>query len=152
MPIREKKSSLHRSKDVRKYLKGKEGKTEEIKRALGHRARLRKKYFKLLAKEGDELPEREAMNHEDKEIDVKKPLTYQQRMEINRERKKRRREEHLRRTKEKIAKVEKDERERKRKHKMFTKAKTRRGQPLMAPRINNLLDKIKKEVEADNKS
>ena len=51
-----KKTSLHRVKDRRKYYKGREGKTEEIKRALGHRARLRKQYFKILRNEGEDIP------------------------------------------------------------------------------------------------
>ncbi|CAN3356441.1 rRNA-processing protein Fyv7p [Diutina catenulata] len=35
---------------------GREAKTEEIKRALTHRARIRKNYFKLLEKEGYSVP------------------------------------------------------------------------------------------------
>ena len=158
-----KKSSLHRVKDRRRYYKGREGKTDEIKRALGHRARLRREYFKVLRKEGEHVPNKSIANgtskqykrsknldFDDKKLVIKKPFSYQERMNIARKRKEDKRKLRLQKTKEKIQSIHKKETERARKHKMITKGRTKRGQPLMAPRINMLLEKIKKEVGTSN--
>ncbi|KAF6015466.1 hypothetical protein HII12_001010 [Brettanomyces bruxellensis] len=152
-----KKTSLHRVKDRRKYYKGREGKTEEIKRALGHRARLRKQYFKILRNEGEDIPNKSVnkdipeLSEKSEDIDAqevatKKPLSYQERMNITRRRKEIKRVARFQKTKQKMQSINKKEDERAQKRKMIMKGRTKRGQPLMAPRITILLEKIKKEM------
>ena len=52
-----------------KRLVGKEAKMHEIKKALTHRARIRKNYFKLLEKEGYQAPEKPKSKHDADEAD-----------------------------------------------------------------------------------
>lgn len=142
-------------KDKKRYLKGKEGKVKEIKKSLTERARLRKSYFKLLEKEGLEVPDKKDYNEKEIESDdnfgteeetkreKRKPLNFQERMLLKKERKQKERQERLQRTKEKVDIMKKKEAERARKAQLIKNAKTNRGQPLMGPRINNLLEKIK---------
>ncbi|ODV87337.1 hypothetical protein CANARDRAFT_26742 [[Candida] arabinofermentans NRRL YB-2248] len=146
---------------------GREGKTDEIKKALTHRASLRKGYFKLLEKEGNPIEKKPIENPNmipiRKDIgqtdDVstteksttykkpeRKPLTFQERMQIKKERKERIRLEAIEKTKAKIQEMKSNSIRRERQTRTLKDAKTRSGQPLMGPRINNLLDKIKLEV------
>lgn len=156
-----------RSKDSRRYIKGKQGKTDDIKRALIHRARLRKNYFKLLENEGEDVPakptyerdggrsytkeysteerkEKEEKNDGSLDEPPRKPLTFQERMEIKKERKQRQRQEKLEKTRLNLKTMKEKEHQRKKNTESLKDSRTRKGQPLMGPRINNLLDKIKK--------
>lgn len=194
-------------KDTRKYLKGKEGKTEEIRRALTHRANLRKNYFKLLKKEGlddrmdkdkvfddesqslddhsgadfdstktddpshrsrtsddeeDEIVgETSATNYDHKvepnnrelteiekikqKVSNHEPLTFQERILLKKDRRMKDKERKLQKTREKLDYLKQQNNQRKLQTNRVKQAKTRKGQILMAPRIESLLEKIKQE-------
>ncbi|KAH3660869.1 hypothetical protein OGATHE_005201 [Ogataea polymorpha] len=104
---------------------------------MSKKANLRRSYFKLVNQEKTQSEEPKSS----------KPLTYQDRIKIKRERKERSRLQKIERTRQKLQQMKEKERQRQQKTKELKNAKTRTGQPLMAPRINDLLDKIKKEVE-----
>lgn len=80
------------------------------------------------------------------EVTTKKPLSYQERMNITRRRKEIKRMARFQKTKQKMQSINKKEEERAQKRKMIMKGRTKRGQPLMGPRIIILLEKIKKEM------
>lgn len=186
----------------RKHLDSRELKSFEIKRALTHRARLRKSYFKLLEKEGepesrdqpDDTEQRndiqksitkanpsglsmEALSDSDQQSDIddpcspphkrqslppqdklhkprpakqnsipqdRKQLSFAERAKIAKERKDQNRQAKLQEVQDRRRLVELKRRERDLKKTRVTKS-TKSGQPLMGPRINNLLDKIKKD-------
>lgn len=166
-------------KDLREF------KSQEIRRSLTHRARLRKGYFKLLEKEGlapkptESKSENDAINKEESSGDEKsthgdeddeneqhesrsakksgalvaqedlvktaptrKQLNFAERAKIAKERKQQQKQERLARVQEKRQLLERKEQERIRKSQALQK-KTRRGQPVMGPKINDLLDKIR---------
>lgn len=164
-----------------KRLVGKEAKTHEIKKALTHRARIRKNYFKLLEKEGYQPPEKPKSRHEADEAkdeakeeadkanedasdsqedaatdkrqseslkpkEAPKPMTYNDRRELIKQRKNEKRLRQLERVREQKQALESQEKLRQR-HRARIDKRTRKGQPMMGPRINNLLDKIKKETK-----
>ncbi|GMG56544.1 unnamed protein product [Ambrosiozyma monospora] len=153
-------------KNINKYFKGKQGKTDEIKKSLAHRARLRKTYFKMLEKEGidtskpvpaletgddnrekDKDDEEQAdrpktYNRFERSTEQRKPLTFQDRVKINQERKQRLRQEKIERTKQTLSEIKTKRSQRAERSKRIKEAKTSKGQPLMGPRINDLLDKI----------
>lgn len=165
----------------KRFTNRKETKTADIKRALTHRARLRKNYFKLLKSEG--LEEHEKLNLEadkpsndedesgdshddsasDEEVGDKehteklisknkkhsisskqKPLNFAERAAIAKQRKEEQRKAKLAQVQEKLQHIEKQQKIRELK-KQQLKQKTKYGQPVMGPRINNLLDKIKRD-------
>lgn len=195
----------------RKHLDSRELKSFEIKRALTHRARLRKSYFKLLEKEGvpeprdqtDETvqqkqfhetsskqsnsedafgretsgPSNDAPSDSDEQSDIegssskpqkrhslppqdklhkprprkqtsipqeRKQLSFAERAKIAKERKDQNRQAKLQEVQDRRRLVELKSRERELKKSKLTKS-TKNGQPLMGPRINNLLDKIRKD-------
>lgn len=166
-------------KDTRKYLNGKQGKTDEIRKALTHRARLRKNYFKLLEREGLDVPSKEGSdiveehyrkeraaddNDNDSEneteenegpkseIDIikekvkeHKPLTFQERMALKKSRKELDKQRKMESTKKKIQKMKEENYQRQRQTERIRNTKTRKGQPLMGPRINSLLEKIQQD-------
>ncbi|GEQ69057.1 hypothetical protein JCM33374_g2728 [Metschnikowia sp. JCM 33374] len=189
-------------KDLRDY------KSQEIKRSLVHRARLRKNYFKLLEKEGlpaghehtgtdegaTDKPEADAASSDEESgsgsgpdeqypneergepqlseadsgsgsgsarkrhgaplppqkdipktrevVPKRKPLNFAERAKLAKERKEQKREEELRRVQERRRRLEQSQREREQK-KLSLSKRTRRGQPVMGPKINDLLDKIR---------
>lgn len=162
------------SKDKRKYIQGKQGKTDEIRRALTHRARLRKNYFKLLEKEGMDVPERETNNNveeleedesendeEQKDEDNDKPmseieliknkvqnrqaLTFQERILLKKERKEKDKQRKMQKTREKLDTMKQRDTRRQRQRERIESTKTRKGQPLLGPRINSLLEKIRQD-------
>lgn len=156
-----------KGKDLRTY------KLDEIKKSLTHRARLRKNYFKLLKNEdpkryeeelkkeqqasddqGDEANEN--TNNRDKSAYKKKNsrveehsdhkrLSFAEKAKIIKERKEEKRKRAIEEIAEKKRMIEKANRDRERKKERISK-RTKSGQPLMGPRINNLLDKIKNEM------
>ncbi|QRG36428.1 hypothetical protein FDK38_000766 [Candidozyma auris] len=174
-------------KDLREY------KNQEIKRSLVHRARLRKSYFKLLEKEGEEgeANSRDAKGHKEvassdespnsdsessasegensesededeisqsssvkqraplppqrppkKEVAKKRPMDFLERVKLAKERKEQQKEEKLRRIQEKRRMIEQKQKEREKRKESLSK-KTRTGQPVMGPKISNLLEKIR---------
>ncbi|KAK6200030.1 Fyv7/TAP26 [Scheffersomyces amazonensis] len=137
-----------------RYVDRREAKSAEIKKSLTHRARLRKSYFKLLAKEGGEEEvtgrDRSEDNEETKRIkgEEKEPkrFSYAERAQIVKERKEHKRKEELERVREKRRYIEKRAKDRELKKERVTQT-TRKGQPLMGPRITNLLDKIRKDMQ-----
>ncbi|KAI5956434.1 FYV7 [Candida jiufengensis] len=177
-------SSKYNTKNRKKFVDRKEAKTQDIQRALTHRARLRKNYFKLLKKEGiDEHPRDEGkLDHEEEDSEVehsqddseaeqeeeeeeaktsshKKPtkssstytksnppprLTYAERAAIAKERRSRQRHDKKQEIQEKIEMIARQQKIRELR-KQQLKLKTKTGQPSMGPRINNLLDKIRRD-------
>lgn len=150
------------SKNKKRFVDRRETKSADIKRALTHRARLRKNYFKLLKHEGLEEPSREKPEvsdgessdeeepedselHETHEPKSKKPkpTSFAERAAIAKQRRAEKRHERLQKIQEKLTMVERQEKIRELKRKELSQ-KTKRGQPVMGPRINNLLEKIKK--------
>lgn len=117
----------------------KESKSREISRLLTHRAQLRKKYFKMMEKENGEEYHEEPKNSDKKE---KPKLNFAERSKIAKERKERQRQAKLQGIKEQRESVEKKRKERDNKKTVISQ-RTRKGQPLMGPRINTLLEKIK---------
>lgn len=113
---------------------------------MTHRARLRKNYFKLLEKEGISTERKEDENEDEEEKPVeKKPMNFAERAKIAKDRKESNRKEKIQAIKDKRAIIAQKSKEREfKKDKMAKKSRT--GQPLMGPRINNLLDKIKSEM------
>lgn len=118
---------------------------QEIKKALVHRARLRKQYLKDLKEQGEELPEKAPRkeNEEKHNRPYPKP-NYQERAEIAKKRKEVARKEREAKRQEYTKNAEKKRAEREKKKELLSQ-KTRTGQPLMGPRIANLLEKIKNE-------
>lgn len=116
-----------RYKDLRDF------KSQEIKRSLVHRARLRKNYFKLVDKHKPEIPTNEA---------PKPKPDYLQRSNLIKQRKEQKRQEILENIQIKKQRIEKVNRQRERLAKKLER-RTKSGQPLMGPRVTKLLDKIK---------
>lgn len=109
-----------------------------------HKARLRKNYFKELKKEGQAVPEKQSRADRDDTNQGKKQLTFQERAKIAKERKeatKKKRAEAL----DEKKRISKEREEARQRQKERISQKTRTGQPLMGPRIENLLEKIKKD-------
>lgn len=72
----------------------------------------------------------------------KKPMNFTERAKVAKERKEHQREEKLRRVQERIRNIEQKQKERERRKESLSR-RTKSGQPVMGPKINNLLDKIK---------
>jgi flagellar biosynthesis GTPase FlhF len=119
-----------------------EDKNREIKKALVHRARIRKNYFKLLEKEGIDNEKNTDINHDKPK---NKPLNFAERAQKVKQRKQEKRKSDLEQVQERRKQIVKKESERLKRKERIEK-RTTRGQPLMGPRINNLLDKIKKDL------
>lgn len=143
------------------YHDRKEHKSDEIKKSLTHRARLRKNYFKLLDKEGipveklngsrvpgddTEVGDTGYKEGDTRKEEQRKPMNFAERAKIAKERKEANRKEKLQSIKAKRATMDQKSRERVLKKERLSK-KSRTGQPLMGPRINNLLDKIKNDTQ-----
>lgn len=134
-----------------KYI-SREDKTRDIKKALVHRSRIRKNYFKLLDKEGidNEKPvineEVKDTSHPDRTKLQNKPTSFAERAQIVKKRKEDKRKEELAKIQDRRKQIERKENERS-KRKARVEKKTSRGQPLMGPRINTLLDKIKSDMK-----
>ncbi|CDK25795.1 unnamed protein product [Kuraishia capsulata CBS 1993] len=125
-----------------KKIYDRETKSSDIKRSLTHKSNLRKNYFKLLEREGEQLPERD----QEQASESKPTLTYQERAKLARERKERKRQDKIETTKRNLQDAKRKRIEREQKKEKLLKAKTKTGQPLMGPRISNLLEKIKKDL------
>lgn len=121
-------------KDLREF------KTQEIKRSLVHKSRLKKSYFKLLEQEGESVPEKQSRS------DDKKQLDFTERAKLAKERKERDRQQRLLQVQEKRGAIEKARKKRVELRNSLTK-KTKTGQPSMGPKISNLLDKIRKSSD-----
>lgn len=127
-----------------KYINHREYKLHEIKQSLTQKARLRKQYFKDLKEMGETIPEKPQRDYSSNK--PSKEQTYKERLQISKQRKAEQR---------KLREVEKEEREKltekKRKDREQRKEKfnqkTSKGQPLMGPRIEDLLEKIKKQQD-----
>jgi ATPase subunit of ABC transporter with duplicated ATPase domains len=74
-----------------------------------------------------------------------KPLNYVERAKIAKERKEQARKSKLEEVQERRRTIERKSKERELRKERLTKT-TKKGQPLMGPRINNLLDKIRKDL------
>jgi hypothetical protein len=129
-----------------KYI-SREDKTRDIKKALVHRARIRKNYFKLLDKEGIPIDKKgvDEVNGDEAKTKQNKPMNFSDRSKMVKQRKEENRKLELQKIQERKQEIAKKDNERIKKRERVEK-KTSRGQPLMGPRINNLLDKIRKDM------
>lgn len=169
------------SYEKRKPFKGKkfhkdlrEFKSQEIKRSLVHRARLRKNYFKLIEDEKEsEIPGQEKVQQDeqvesndensdggDDEVPKgrsrtalppqrapppppkRKPLNFTERAKLAKQRKEQQREEKLQKVQERRQMLEKRNKQREIQKERLSQ-RTKSGQPVMGPKISNLLDKIR---------
>ncbi|ANZ77454.1 BA75_04433T0 [Komagataella pastoris] len=146
-------------------------KSEDIKRSLVHRARLRKKYFKILQQDVEQAGTTSTTNNEvnvnDPDADkvqeerqehrdslhnnnLKHPdrLSYQERLKMAKERKEQRRIEKIKQTKIQLYQIKQKKLSRESRKELFSK-RTRTGQPMMGPRISNLLETIKNDRKVE---
>lgn len=72
----------------------------------------------------------------------RKPLNFQERAKLAKERKEQQREEKLQRVKDRRRAFEQKQKEREKKKESLSR-RTKSGQPVMGPKINNLLDRIR---------
>lgn len=132
----------------------KEYKVKEIQKNLTQKARLKKEYLKALKEEGYTVPEKnetgrskEDFKRAREELRGKGQRKFDEKKEIKKDRKKQQREDiEARRNQEleHIQEVKNKMEERERRKKKFSK-RTRTGQPLMGPKIDDLLSKIKED-------
>lgn len=158
-------------KDLREF------KSREIKKSLVQRARIRKNYFKLLEKEGEApAPEEEPQENESASEDSgsdtesksavkkraplppqtmsyrqppppkKKPMNFHEKARMAKERKTEQRQKKLSEIQARREALERETKKREQRKESLAK-RTKSGQPLMGPRINSLLDKIKENSE-----
>ncbi|ODV59541.1 uncharacterized protein ASCRUDRAFT_17543, partial [Ascoidea rubescens DSM 1968] len=118
-----------------------EAKRQQIQSSLTTKARLKKQYFKLLEKEGLKVPERKkdvfsnnkSLNSgKEKTKGTKNMQQEKQREKLEQQQQQQKEKQHQRKARA----------ETRRKNKKAVGKKTSRGQPLMAPRISCLLEKI----------
>lgn len=103
-----------------------------------HKARLRKHYYKELERSGEAVPEKQEKKQEEKS-------SFKDRVKLVKERKQQARQDKDESKKERERMIEKKQQDRLKKKERLS-SKTRTGQPLMGPRIENLLEKIKKDL------
>lgn len=128
----------------------KEYRIKEIQKNLTKKARLKKHYLKALKEEGYSVPDKpiqqkpritleEQKSQNKKKVEDQRKL-HKQRKHSDWETQKRHKEDEL--SKIQMSKNKQVEREKRSKK---LNQRTRRGQPLMGPKINDLLDKIKND-------
>ncbi|CAG58963.1 uncharacterized protein GVI51_F01309 [Nakaseomyces glabratus] len=131
----------------------KEYKVKAIQQNITRKARLKKEYLKALKEEGYAVPEKETSRREvnvkklkeDKRLEGKKKIDEKKELKKQRKREQREKlEERRRKEEEKVKIIRQKEQEREQKRRKMTK-RTRSGQPLMAPKIEDLLSKIKND-------
>ncbi|OWB59277.1 hypothetical protein B5S31_g65 [[Candida] boidinii] len=105
-------------------------------------ARARRSYSNTESESDLQLSQSERFSRDQQR--KKKPLTFQERIQKKKERKEAIRARKIENTKQKIDKSKKSQKQREYKKSMFQDSKTKHGQPIMGPRINNLLEQIKK--------
>lgn len=107
------------------------GEAEEVERVLS------------AVRRADPLPDQKTAGKLAKQEQRKKPVNLQERARLARERQEERRRQELEKVREKRALIEQSRRDREKKKSSLSQ-RTKRGQPVMGPRINDLLDKIRK--------
>ncbi|CDO92914.1 unnamed protein product [Kluyveromyces dobzhanskii CBS 2104] len=129
----------------------KEYRLKEIEKNLTKKARLKKGYLKALKDEGYAVPDKPKYEKYDKSTtDAKKALNKQKvrdQKEEHRQRKRTQKEKEQSFKEQEIRRIQvsKDKQvDREKRAKKLTQ-RTRRGQPVMGPKINDLLDKIKND-------
>ena len=140
------KQNQNRKKFTREY------KVKEIQRSITKKTRLRKEYLKALKDEGYAVPEKEPKTvakesvrkiKEARAIEGKKKLD--EKKEIKKQRKRMQKDELNKQRSEQLERirVSKEKLQRREDRKKKLTQRTRTGQPLMGPKIEDLLDKIK---------
>ncbi|QEU60542.1 Fyv7 [Kluyveromyces lactis] len=126
----------------------KEYRLKEIQRNLTKKARLKKEYLKVLKDEGYSIPEKpQYEKHDRSSVEAKKAFNKQKVRDQREEHKLRKRtqkekEQSFKEQEMKRIQLSKEKQvERDRRAKKLTQ-RTKRGQPVMGPKINDLLDKI----------
>jgi hypothetical protein len=66
-PFKQRQKKSYGSHDRRKYQSAYQTKSDDIKKSLVHRARLRKAYYKMLEREGEEVPSKNRLYSSDNE-------------------------------------------------------------------------------------
>lgn len=131
----------------------KEYKIQQIQKNISRKSRLRKEYLKVLKEEGYEVPEKTSTKPHitSRELKNQKTIEGRQKREdikqAKRDRKRTLKEKLESRKQEEIAKIEDSKKmmmERERKKRKLTQ-KTRAGQPVFAPKIEHLLNKIQSD-------
>lgn len=107
------------------------GEGGEVERVLG------------AVRRADPLPDQKTAGKLAKQEQRKRPVNLQERARLARERQEERRRQELEKVREKRALIEQSRRDREKKKRSLSQ-RTKRGQPVMGPRINALLDKIRK--------
>ncbi|SMN20060.1 similar to Saccharomyces cerevisiae YLR068W FYV7 Essential protein required for maturation of 18S rRNA [Maudiozyma saulgeensis] len=142
------KQQRNKEKFTREY------KVREIQKSITKKTRLRKAYLKALKDEGYSVPEAQSQSHvkmsvrdmkEQRLREGKKKLD--EKKEIKRQRRKNNVEqaaEHRQRQIDRLNESKEKFKQRERRSNKLTQ-RTRTGQPLMGPKIDDLLDKIKKD-------
>lgn len=145
-------ATFKQQQNRKKYTK--EYKVKEIQKSLTKKARLKKGYLKALKEEGYSIPDKKPKSSSSNEVEKlstdlrekgKKKLD--EKKEIKQERKRQQRallEERRKNELESIKKAKERLEERERRKKRLSK-RTRSGQPLMGPKIEDMLSKIKED-------
>lgn len=132
----------------------KDYKLKEIQKSLTHKARLKKGYLKALKEEGYSIPDKKPVGKSKEEIrKLKTELREKGRKKLDEKKydkkqaKKEQREASEDRRKRDIEDIKnvKNKMEQREKRKQRMTKRTRSGQPLMGPKIEDLLGKIKED-------
>ncbi|QLL31816.1 hypothetical protein HG536_0B06840 [Torulaspora globosa] len=136
----------------KKYTK--DYKLKEIQKSLTHKARLKKEYLKALKEEGYSVPDKKPVGKSKEEIrKLKKEVRDRNRKKLEEQKhskkqaKKEQREASEDRRKKELENIKhiKSKMDQREKRKQRLTKKTRTGQPLMGPKIEDLLGKIKED-------
>ncbi|KAL6942339.1 hypothetical protein ACO0QE_003512 [Hanseniaspora vineae] len=158
---KDKKFSATKHKKIQQSKKfTKEYKIAEIKKSLHKKARLKKNYFKALKDEGYSLPDERENQSSGRKSRVDPSLSYKERKDIQKRenieklkalkqqkkdtkyQQKLTKEERRQKELDRVNEIKKKNENRQLKRERLTQT-TRRGQPLMGPKIEDLLNKIK---------
>lgn len=134
----------------------KEYKIKEIQKSLTKKARLRKGYLKALKEEGYSIPDKRPTsipNKPSKNLNGEENRrNFEQKKEIIQQRKKSHRDALEERKKNDFSKLKeaKEKLQEREKRRVKLAKRTKSGQPLMGPRIEDLLSKIKEDETYTN--
>ncbi|CCK72646.1 Fyv7p KNAG_0L00230 [Huiozyma naganishii CBS 8797] len=142
------KQQRNRKKFTREY------KVREIQKNITKKTRLRKNYFKALKEEGYTVPEKPEHDADKTKANIQRmkqekvsqgKMKFDEKKEMKRQRQRSKREEEEARRQRQLDRLKESKAkhiERENRSKRLTQ-KTRSGQPLMGPKIGDLLEKIK---------
>lgn len=128
----------------------KEYKLKEIQKNLTKKARLKKQYLKALKEEGYTVPERSVTEAPRSSLQDQKAANkrkFDEKRQLEKQRKTHQKDKKEERRRKELEKIEDSKTRQVEKEKRWKKVnqKTRSGQPLMGPKIDDLLSKIKND-------